>query len=52
MSEQLQSLLAEHKALRADLNYYGEKLTDWGHDLLTNRIEMLDEMIANERAGY
>lgn len=47
MSE-LESLKAELQSLRADFKNYGERLTDYGHDCLVNRIEMLESMIEME----
>lgn len=44
----LESLLAERKAVEADFKKFGDKLNDWTHDLLLSRMEMLDSMIAIE----
>jgi hypothetical protein len=47
MSE-LKSLLAERKAIEADLEKFDGMLNDWTHDLIVGRIEMLDSMIEIE----
>lgn len=44
----LESLLAERKAVEADFKKFGDKLNDWTYDLLVSRMEMLDSMIAIE----
>ena len=45
---QLESLLAERLDIVKDLWKYGDNLESYTHDLLTNRIEMLDSMIEME----
>jgi hypothetical protein len=47
---QVESLLAERKAIESDFKKFEGKLNDWTHDLLLNRIEMLDSMLEFE--GY
>jgi hypothetical protein len=49
---QLESLLAERKAVAADFKKFEDKLNDWTHDLLSSRLEMLDSMISIERNGF
>ena len=49
MSE-VESLLAERKALEKDFKKFGDKLNEWSHDLLLNRIDMIDSMLEFE--GY
>jgi len=45
---ELDTLEEELLNLRADLKNYGERLTDYGHDCLANRIEMIESMLAME----
>jgi hypothetical protein len=47
---QVESLLAERKAVLADFKKFEYSLNDWTHDLLLNRIEMIDSMLEFE--GY
>lgn len=47
MSE-LKSLMAERKAIEADLDKFEGMLNDWTYDLIVGRMEMLDSMIAIE----
>jgi len=47
MSE-LESLLAERKAIESDFKKFEGSLNGWTHDLLLSRMEMLDSMIAIE----
>ena len=49
MSE-VESLLAERKAIYSDLTKFQDKLNHWTHDLLLNRIEMIESMLEFE--GY
>jgi len=47
---QVESLLAERKAIYSDLKKFEDKLNGWTHDLLLNRIEMIESMLEFE--GY
>jgi hypothetical protein len=47
----LESLLAERKALEADFKKFGDKLNDWSHDLFLSRLEMVESMIGYEQNG-
>ena len=47
----LQSLLAERRAIESDFKKYKDVLNDWSHDLFISRMEMLDSMISIERAN-
>ena len=47
---QVESLLAERKAIEADFLKFRDKLNGWTHDVLMNRIEMIDSMLDYE--GY
>jgi hypothetical protein len=48
----LESMKSELRSIKADFKNYGERLTDYGHDLLLSRIEMLESMIAIEEKGW
>ena len=50
MNEQIQSLLEEKTDLVNDLAKFGGNLNDYTYDTLSNRIEMIDFMLASE--GY
>ena len=49
MSE-VESLLAERRAIELDFKNLEDKLSGWTYDLLLNRIEMIDSMLEYE--GY
>lgn len=50
MSEQIESLLEEKTDLVNDLWRFGKDLNDYTYDTLSNRIAMIDSMLAME--GY
>ncbi len=50
MNEQIESLLEEKTDLVNDLWRFGAELNEHTYDALSNRIEMLDSMLAME--GY
>ena len=50
MNEQIQSLLDEKVDIVNDLVRFGGNLNDYTYDTLSNRIEMIDFMLASE--GY
>lgn len=50
MNEQIQSLLDEKVDIVNDLVRFGGNLNDYTYDALSNRIEMIDSMLAME--GY
>ena len=50
MNEQIESLLDEKTDLVNDLWRFGKDLNDHTYEALSNRIEMLDSMLAME--GY
>lgn len=47
----LESLMLERIAIQFDFHKFEGKLNDWTHDLLANRIQMLDEMIEWEKTN-
>ena len=50
MNEQIESLLEERWQITVDLDRYQNKLMDYTHDTLTNRLEMIESMLEHE--GY
>ena len=50
MSEQIESLLEEKTDIVNDLAKFGGSLNDYTYDTLSNRIAMIDSMLAME--GY
>jgi hypothetical protein len=50
MNEQIESLLEEKTDIVNDLWRFGKDLNDYTYDTLSNRIEMIDFMLAAE--GY
>lgn len=47
---QIESLLEERKAIEKDYVKFGTKVNAWTHDLLINRLDMIESMLDNE--GY
>lgn len=47
---QIESLLEELTEVRADLKKFEDRLNDHTHDVLSNRIDMLESML--EMEGY
>jgi len=47
---QIESLLAERKAIEKDYQKFGTKVDPWTHDLFINRLDMIEDMLDNE--GY
>ncbi len=47
---QIESLLEERKAIEKDYEKFSTKVNAWTHDLLINRLDMIEDMLDNE--GY
>jgi len=48
MDNQIESLLEERWQITVDLERYENKLMDYTHDLLVNRLEMIESMLEME----